>query len=108
MTIRTTTRNASAIADALRNCEDFTTPGALKGVANPRFVNFGRMPVVDASAMYRARDDVGIDYVVYSYGTAIAYRTENKEWVVPDAKYSVTTSRHQSTIRYALTLIGAR
>ena len=72
------------------------------------FVNFGRMPVADASAMYRARDEIGIDYVIYSYKTAIAYRTTGGEWTIPDAKYSVTTSKHQGTIRYALSMIGAR
>ena len=108
MTIRTTTRNANAIARALENGEDFTTSGALKGEANPEWIESGRMRPHNADTMRAAQNVLGIDYVIYSYGTPIAYRTENSGWVVPDAKYSVTTSKHQSTISYALTLIGAR
>lgn len=105
MTIRTTTRNATAIARAFRNDESFTTSGALKGVADPNYIDFGRMRVGDTAPMYSARDAHGIDYVVYSYGTPIAYRIEDTgEWVVPDAKYSVTTSKHQATIKYAISI----
>lgn len=100
MTIRTTTRNASTIAHAIRQGEDFTTSGALRGEAFPIFIGTGRMPDSDAAKLRTAR----IDYVVYSYGTPIAYRA-NGEWVTPDAKYSVTTSKHQGTIRYALGLV---
>lgn len=39
-------------------------------------------------------------YVVYSYGTPIAYAF-NRTMHVPDIKYSVTTSHHQSTARLA-------
>ena len=100
MTIRTTTRNASTIAHAIRQGEDFTTSGALRGEAFPLFIGTGRMADSDAAKLRTAR----IDYVVYSYGTPIAYRA-NGEWVIPDAKYSVTTSKHQGTISYALGLV---
>ena len=109
MTIRTTTRNATAIARALQNGENFTTSGALKGVANPPWIAHGRIKSDDGAAMYRACDEIGIDYVVYSYGTPIAYRTKDKgegdgEWTIPDAKYSVTTSKHQGTIADAISI----
>lgn len=105
MTIRTTTRNAATIAHAIRQGEDFTTSGALEGIANPRWVNSGRMRDSDSAPLYSARDNIGIDYVIYSYATPIAYRTTDGNWTIPDAKYSVTTSKHQSTIRYALELV---
>lgn len=109
MTIRTTTRNAAAIARAIRQGEDFATSGALKGEVNPRWVGPGRMRPEDGRELYVAQSVVGIDYVVYSYGTPIAYRTEDTgEWVVPDVKYSVTTSKHQGMVQYALRMIGAR
>ena len=108
MTIRTTTRNADAIARAFRNSENFTTSGALKGIADPYWIETGRMSREDAHALRTAQNEVGIDYIVFSYGTPIAYLIKRGEWVVPDAKYSVTTSKHQSTIRRALDLIGAR
>ncbi|MDB5716530.1 MAG: hypothetical protein JWO15_3927 [Sphingomonadales bacterium] len=41
-------------------------------------------------------------YDVYSYQTVIAYWNESEGWVTTDHRYSTTTSRHQSTIRYAL------
>ena len=104
MTIRTTTRDANAIARAIKNGEDFTTGGALKGVANPSWVHTGRMNAADSAVLYATHDIVEIDYVVYSYGTPIAYRTAAGEWTIPSAKYSVTTSKHQGTTRYAISL----
>lgn len=36
---------------------------------------------------------------IYSYGTPIAwFDSEYGVWVVPDVRYSVTTSKHQSTL----------
>lgn len=42
---------------------------------------------------------VGINYVVYSYATPIAWRRADAVWVVPNVKYSPVTSRHQSLVR---------
>lgn len=42
-------------------------------------------------------------YVVYSYDTPIGWFLDD-EWVIPDVKYSVTTSRHQSALRNALNI----
>lgn len=99
MTIRTTTRNASTIARAIQQGEDFTTSGALSGEAYPLIVGGGRLSYDWASRIDRPV------YVVRSYATAIAWQNYDGTWVVPDDKYSVTTSKHQSTIRYALGLI---
>ena len=41
------------------------------------------------------------NYVVHSYGTPIAWHG-NKGWTMPDTKYSVTTSKHQSYVRRAI------
>lgn len=40
-------------------------------------------------------------YIVYSYGTPIAYAKEGGDLVVFDVKYSNTTSRHSSICRNA-------
>lgn len=45
--------------------------------------------------MHRLR---GIDYVVFSYRTPIAYRLTNGTWITPAVKYSPTTSQHQGKI----------
>ena len=100
MTIRTTTRNASAIARAIQNGEDFTTSGALKGEAYPLIVGGGRLSDDWASRIDRPL------YVVRSYATTIAWQNYDGTWVVPDDTYSVTTSKHQSTVRRALRLVG--
>ena len=46
--------------------------------------------------------EVGIDYVVYSYATPIAWHTEAGVWYIPAIKYSVTTSKHQNVVRRAV------
>ncbi|MFI5840562.1 hypothetical protein ACIA8K_12720 [Catenuloplanes sp. NPDC051500] len=40
-------------------------------------------------------------YVVYSYETPIAWVTASRKRVIPDTKYSMTTSRHQGIVRRA-------
>lgn len=47
-------------------------------------------------------DDLrGAEYVVYSYGTPIAW-FKNGDWTIPAIKYSVTTSKHQNYVRRAV------
>ena len=41
------------------------------------------------------------DYIVYSYGTPIAWHS-GKGWFIPNIKYSVTTSKHQNYVRRAV------
>lgn len=43
-----------------------------------------------------------VDYVVVSYETPIAYHTTSDGWVVCKKKHSVTTSKHQSIVRRAI------
>lgn len=48
------------------------------------------------------------DYVVTSYETPIAWHVANdgdgddERWVIPDVRYSATTTRHQNLVRTAL------
>jgi hypothetical protein len=39
-----------------------------------------------------------IDYTVLSYGTPIAWHDNERGWVMPDTKYSTTTSKAQGRI----------
>jgi hypothetical protein len=52
-----------------------------------------------------------VDYVVYSYGTPIAWHTQAYGWYVVEQKFSVTTSKHQNYVRRAIAeaneLVGA-
>jgi hypothetical protein len=45
-------------------------------------------------------------YVIASYHTPIAWRRPSGEWIVPAAKYSVTTSQQQGKVRAALSHNG--
>lgn len=43
--------------------------------------------------------DENYRYVIYSYATPIAAVTDKNVLVMPDRKYSVTTSKHQYLVR---------
>lgn len=45
-------------------------------------------------------------YVVYSYDTPIAWFSPLRGWVVPQRKYSATTSRHQGVTQRGITNQG--
>lgn len=75
------TRDASTISTMLSTERDFSTHGALSG------------------------RNVGRDYVVFSYAEPILKITRDRVEVAT-RKFSVTTSRHQSTLRRAVNLAG--
>ena len=50
---------------------------------------------------YLADTKAGIDYLVYSYSTPIAWHTA-EGWYVVEQKFSVTTSKHQNYVRQAI------
>ena len=102
MTEKLTTRNPGPIAKKLLALESFKTNGALKGVAKPEWIDFGKMRVWDNALLYSDQNSYGVDYVIYSYSTPIAWLRGDGEWAMPQAKYSVTTTRHQTTIRAAI------
>jgi hypothetical protein len=66
-------------------------------------------PVIAHSSLSRQHraafhvDDAvsGIDYIVWSYGTPIAWHHAGG-WAMPDARYSRTTSCHQGQVRRGL------
>lgn len=83
--------------DAMAGLREFRTYGALRGGFGP--VLFGRLP----SELRGQVPDKG--YVVYSYGTPIAWLSGGV-WVCPDVKYSVSTTRHQGLIRTAVAALN--
>ena len=102
MTEKLTTRNPGPIAKKLLALESFKTNGALKGVAKPDWIDHGKISVWDYVFLRSDRNYYGIDYVIYSYDTPIAWRRGDGEWAMPAADYSVTTKRHKATIRAAI------
>lgn len=84
--------------DVLKNRQPFTTRGALWGTPVTCTPFPGRLP-----ADWRNLLETGCDYVVFSYGTPIAWhRPADDIWITPDEKYSVTTSKHQGRIFTAI------
>jgi hypothetical protein len=98
--IRTTTGGAHGhISDR----QPFTTSGALSGRA-PHGQHFGpwdsgRLPREHVDSFQRAT------YAVFSYATPIAWVVDDA-WVIPATRYSLTTSRHQSSARHGAHLSG--
>lgn len=106
MTEKLSTRKPGPIAKKIWARESFRTNGALKGVAKPEWVDFGQMSVKDYGYLRSDQDFYGIDYVIYSYTTPIAWLRGDGSWFMPEAGYSVTTKRHKATIRAAIAETG--
>lgn len=104
MTEKLSTRNPGPIAKKLLARESFRTNGELKGVAKPEWIDFGKLSVKDYCTLRSDNQAYGIDYVIYSYETPIAwmYNKNGGTWVMPEADYSVTTKWHKATIRAAI------
>ena len=102
MTEKLSTRNPGPIAKKLLALESFKTNGALKGVAKPEWIDHGKISVWNYEFLRSDRYNYGIDYVVYSYSTPIAWLRGDGQWFMPQADYSPTTTRHQTTIRAAI------
>src|SRR5687768_6782689 len=82
-------------ARVLEAGEPFKTSGSLSGEpvnGGPSGMGAGRLDPKWYPSIGRA------DYVVWSYGTPIAWRIPGEGWTVPDDSYSVTTSRQQGKI----------
>lgn len=71
---------------------------------NAFFPGIGWMDNEEYETLKTIHDNVGIDYVIRSYDTVIAYRAGG-EWYVSHAKYSRTTTQHQSTAAVAISAL---
>lgn len=64
----------------------------------------GELPEPHRSAFCNATWREGqTAYVVRSYSTPIAWHVDG-EWVLPDWRYGITTSKHQTIVREAIAL----
>jgi hypothetical protein len=105
-TLRNKKDGFQAFASAIRGRESFrNSTGSLTGVPveGGMGLSFGKLPEVWRERLDRARDSCS--YIVFSYRTPIAWLS-NGAWVVPTARYSVTTSQHQGLIRAALSVLS--
>lgn len=101
MTNRITNRE---IADAVANRLDFAANSTTGTTSPSRYLDSGRLPYAWVDAFRFDCNEVGLDYVVYSYGTPIAWVTRDGEVTMPDVRYSVTTSKIQTYVRQGLGL----
>lgn len=97
--------------DAIQDLEEWKTYGSLRATSEfvPGHVydecncatlsgrRWGRLPSSYWQSVSHA------SYIVWSYRTPIAWRDYwTNEWLMPDEKYSITTSFHQSKIFTAI------
>jgi hypothetical protein len=87
------------IVTAIREGQAFRS-GALRGESGSQWDRSpGRL---EGKALAQWRDDLSsIAYVVWSYSTPIGWQLRDGAWVVPDDRYSLTTTRHQSFVHLA-------
>lgn len=82
----------------IEDLKPFKTGGNFHGDVNDfPYPHTGRLSREDARQFLEDRPD----YIVWSYNTPIAWHGI-RGWVIPDEKYSVTTSGHQNRVRHAL------
>ena len=86
------------------------TASALSGNSVKEYTpNAGRLDREEYAKLIEATSRPEWVYVVYSYGTPIAWHTDARGWYVVAQKFSVTTSKHQNLVRRAVadSLAGA-
>ena len=92
--------------DAIAARKNFTTSGSFYGrVLDPASEAPGSYPtgILPDAWKVRFQADPFIDYCVWSYDTPIAWHSElTGGWTVPDVKYSLTTTKHQTIVRVAV------
>lgn len=60
---------------------------------------FGLLPLEWATRLREDYNNHLVHYVVTSHGTPIGWETRLGSTVIPDVKYSVSTTRHQNILR---------
>ena len=100
------TRDHRAMAVAVSKGEDFQTHGALRGEAWKREVltawDTGRLPREESNGFMLDHLSGNLAYVIWSYDTPIGWKMADGLVIVPDVRYSRTTSCHQHMARMAL------
>lgn len=97
-------RTRTSVSDAwqfIRQRQPFQTNGALWGTRD--LTSPGRLEGIELFQFNRASDEGHIDFIVMSYNTPIAwYNKTLKRWHIVNDKFSVTTSKHQTVTRRAV------
>lgn len=86
-------------ASTLASLTPFQTGGALEGRDSHGWWS-GRGYLRGHALRAFSRDRDNMDYVIYSYGTPIAWHMKNGEWVRVINRFSPTTGKHQSALNF--------
>ena len=115
MSVRTTVHGVDT-RDLITGRKDFHSGGrAYSGSWNFRgdsadsvslYWSSGRLPSKYVETLTARRTAGTLTFVVWSYGTPIAWHCTVDGWTVPREKYSPSTTNHQTSVRSALSEIG--
>ena len=75
---------------------------ALSGAFKDYTPSEGRLNREEYEILESAMNESKIAFVVFSYGTPIAWHTDARGWYIVAQKFSVTTSKHQNLTRRAI------
>jgi len=75
---------------------------ALTGTFKDYTPSEGRLNREEYALLESAMNESRIAFVIFSYGTPIAWHTDARGWYVVEQKFSVTTSKHQNLTRRAI------
>lgn len=98
----------TTLADIIRKGEAFkNSTGTFHGsVWTSNYApTYGRMSMDNGARMTMHAAKPGINYVVWSYRTPIAYRLNSGEWIQPNATYSRTTIQHKGVTATAISVL---
>ncbi len=96
------TLSRTQIPAAIGECRDFKGSSIEGGRVTPAFADMIMTGRLDPEWRKRLVSDAP-RYVVWSYGTPIAWVKADGTAVIPDVKHSVTTSNHQGLAAEGLT-----
>jgi hypothetical protein len=85
-----------AISKAMREMANFRH-GNLSGRWCDKLPETGQLPEAHRDMLNEDIENEGSQYVIFSYNTPIAWKT-NGWWYIPDIKYSTTTTNHQGVV----------
>jgi len=91
------------VVQYMRDRRPFVASSLRGVVAEPMWgESTGRMPRDEADKLLTLAREGRVAYVVFSYATPIGYVLTDGTGVVPAVRYSVTTSKQQTYVRWAL------
>jgi hypothetical protein len=93
--------NQKQAIEAIANLDSFEASALSAREAYNSRPPLGRLNSEDIVTFYEAtHNSGGMVYIVYSYGTPIAwYVYSTNQWHIVDQKFSATTSKHQNYTR---------